>query len=256
MLLHVLRSLNYLMRERASDRLLRQDLGDGNHGSITHIFGSLDNVTTLVLLRDLLFFCQSFNEIGAPLGCFPNPGKPHILTSTNGQSILQDLANFDEELAEDVLMALMEFSVKAPSTASSVATFVELQSGYRLLDAPVGSEQFVLDCFYQQMAADKANTLALTTWVSNLQTRLCLFSQCTIQKVPHLLGAEVMHSLLLDFDAHHWEELNVPLTSRVDGQITSFLEDLTGREIPQASLLLSQISIMAHGVLELLNASA
>ena len=64
-----------------------------------------------------------------------------------------------------------------------------------------------------------------------------------------------MHLLLLDFDGHHWEEWNAPLTLRVDGQIVSFLGDLTCREIPQASLLLSQISV-AHGGLGLLNASA
>ena len=68
--------------------------------------------------------------------------------------------------------------------------------------------------------------------VPNLQTRLRLFAQCTIQKVPHLLGAEVMHSLPLDFDAHNWEEWNGPLTSNVDSQIATFLGDLTGREIP------------------------
>ena len=45
-----------------------------------------------------------------------------------------------------------------------------------------------------------------------------------------------------------------PLTSSVDSQIVSFLGDLTVREIPQASLLLSQISVV-HGGLGLLNAS-
>ena len=48
---------------------------------------------------------------------------------------------------------------------------------------------------------------------------------------------------------------NGPLTVKVDEQIVSFLEDLTGREIPQVSLLLSKISV-AHGGLGLLNASA
>jgi len=105
------------------------------------------------------------------------------------------------------------------------------------------------------MATVKASASALITRVSNLQTRLRLFSQCTIQKAPRLLGAEVTHSLPLDFDAHHWEEWNGPLALSVDGQITSFLGDLTGREIPQTSLFLSQISL-AHGGLGLLNASA
>ena len=73
----------------------------------------------------------------------------------NGESILQDLADHDEGLAEEVLMALTEFSVKAPTTTDGVATFVELQSGYRLLGAPVGSEQFALEFFDQQLVAPR-----------------------------------------------------------------------------------------------------
>mmetsp|Transcript_18973 Transcript_18973/g.34190 ORF Transcript_18973/g.34190 Transcript_18973/m.34190 type:complete len:1170 (+) Transcript_18973:5063-8572(+) len=254
-LLRVLRPLNRLMQDRASERLLRNDPGDDGHGSITHMFGYLDDVTTLVPLHDLLFFCESFNEIGAPLGCFLNPEKTRILTSTNGKSILQDLAGHDEELAEEVLMALTAFSVKAPMTPEGDATFVELQSGYRLLGAPVGSAQFAMEFFDQQLLAVETNAAALTARVPNLQTRLRLFAQCTIQKVPHLLGAEVMHLLPMDYNAHHWEEWNGPLTARVDGQIASFLGDLTGRAIPQATLMISQISV-ADGGLGLLNASA
>ena len=126
------------MQERASDRLIRQKCRDDGHGSITHIFGYLDDVTTLVPLRDLLFFCQSFNEIGTSLGCFLNPGKTRIFTSTDGQSILHDLAEFDDELAEEVLMALSEFLVKAPPTPDGTC---------RLLGAPVGSDQFALEFF-------------------------------------------------------------------------------------------------------------
>ena len=64
-----------------------------------------------------------------------------------------------------------------------------------------------------------------------------------------------MHLLPMDYNVRHWEEWSGPLTARVDGQIASFLGDLTGRAIPQASLMLSQISV-ADGGLGLLNASA
>ena len=74
------------------------------------------------------------------------------------------------------------------------------------------------------MATVKANVSALTTRVPNLQTRLHFFSQCTIQKAPHLLGAGVIHSLPLDFDAHHWEEWNGPLTSSVSAKSHCFWE--------------------------------
>jgi len=60
-------------------------------------------------------------------------------------------------------MALSEFSVKVPSHANGNITFIELKSGCRLLGAPVGSEEFALDCFDQQMATVQANALALKT---------------------------------------------------------------------------------------------
>ena len=84
------------MQEQAENRLVNYDLSNNNYSSITHMFGYLNDVTTLVPLRDLLFFCQSFNEIGAPLGCFLNPEKTKILTSTKGSSILQDIEAADE----------------------------------------------------------------------------------------------------------------------------------------------------------------
>jgi len=81
-LLRFLRLLNALMQQQAKNRLVNYGLGDDNYGSITHMSGYLDDspLTTLISLCDLLFFCQSFNEIGAPLGCFLNLDKTRTLT--------------------------------------------------------------------------------------------------------------------------------------------------------------------------------
>jgi len=105
------------------------------------------------------------------------------------------------------------------------------------------------------MALVQANATALTSHVSNLQTRLRLFAQCTIQKVSHLLVTEAMHSLPLDFEAHHWKEWQGLLTANTDPQISSFLGQLTNQHIAPATLMLSQISV-AHGGLGLLNTSS
>ena len=59
--------LNTLTREHAYDKLISLNLGNVNHGAITHVFGYLADIMTLVPLEDLLFFYQSFNKIGVSL---------------------------------------------------------------------------------------------------------------------------------------------------------------------------------------------
>ena len=45
----------------------------------------------------------------------------------------------------------------------------------------------------------------LSNGVEDLQTYLCLFIQYAIQKLPHLLGADIMHNLPLNtFDCKNW----------------------------------------------------
>ena len=40
---------------------------------------------------------------------------------------------------------------------------------------------------------------ALNEGITDIQTRLRIFTQCTTQKLLHLLGADIMHNLPEDF---------------------------------------------------------
>jgi len=53
----------------------------------------------------------SFIEVGMLMGCFLNPNKKFILTSTNEGSILPALSLADKSLVEEVRRALSEFLV-------------------------------------------------------------------------------------------------------------------------------------------------
>lgn len=44
-----------------------------------------------------------------------------------------------------------------------------------------------------------ADVNSLRANIGDLYTRLKIFAQCTAQRLPHLLGADIVHSLPLNF---------------------------------------------------------
>ena len=92
---------------------------------------------------------------------------------------------------------------------------------------------------------------ALEKGVPDLQIRLRIFLQCTIQKLLHLLGADIMHHLKDDYfeDGSGWWDWNGPLNKSIDEVIQFFLENLVGQEPhPKYALLISQTSVGMGGL--------
>jgi hypothetical protein len=88
---HLLQPLDTLLKLCAAACLLDGHPGDDGKGSITHLLGYVDDVSTCVPHVDLKFLCDNYASIGAPLGCFVNPMKTRILTSTSGLSPLPNI---------------------------------------------------------------------------------------------------------------------------------------------------------------------
>ena len=139
------------------------------------------------------------------MGCNINPFKTRILTSCNGQSILTELESIDSALAAQVRTTIAMYSADPPSVKDGPTTPIELTSGFRLLGTPVGSPKFAQEFFNERLADVEKSVSLLHTHVPDLQTRLRIFTQCTIQKLPHLLGADIMHNLPLSYDGTNWE---------------------------------------------------
>ena len=68
-----------------------------------------------------------------------NAFKTRIPTSTNGSSIISNLALTDSALAEEIELTIAELSIKKGSPASLTSVPVELMEGFQLLGTPVGS---------------------------------------------------------------------------------------------------------------------
>jgi hypothetical protein len=76
------------------------------------LLGYVDAISTCVPLVDLKFLCNQFATIGAPLGCFVNPMKTYILTSTSGHSPPPDLHQLNPTLATSISNAISRYSTK------------------------------------------------------------------------------------------------------------------------------------------------
>jgi len=205
------------------------------------MFEWVDDVCACILLVDLRFFCTNFSSLAKPCGFDFNIYKNRILTSTNGASILEGLADVNPSLAAEISNTIDEFSVRKDTIDPAITHSVELTTGFRLLGTPVGSPAFALEFFNEQLAEVKANVAALNDGITDLQTRLRIFTQCTIQKLPHLLDANIMHNLQDDFfdENTHWWNWNGPLTEQLDAIICSFFTNLLGRKaIPTHALLI------------------
>ncbi|KAL7525956.1 hypothetical protein ACHAXR_001239, partial [Thalassiosira sp. AJA248-18] len=216
------------------------------YGSVTHLFGNIDDVSSDVPLVDLEFFHQNFERLANRPNLHFNRIKSHILASCDGESAIPRLAAVDVVLAAEVQSATSDPNVFEP---------VELVSGFRLLGSLVGSQDFAREFFAEKIAATTKNADALDAGFADLQTRLLIFKQCTIQQLPHLLGAEVMHFLPLNFDGADWICWNGPLVAEINELIENFLTTLIGGpEVPDYAMSIAQIGINGGG-LGLLNAS-
>ena len=250
----VLVPLDQLMTARAEARVARGDYGDDNHGSKTVQEGYVDDLFASLAHEDVLFYIDKFNELARPLGLFINPYKTRILTSCNGQSIIPDLAAHDLEVASSLKSALELYSQEKPEIPGNDPIPVELTEGFIYLGSPVGSPSFANRYFRERVAAVQSEATLLAANIPDLQSRLRIFHQCTINKLPFLLGMEVLHNLPLDdqqFDPADWVDWVGPLTAGIDDQLRRFLGTLLGipaETVPDHALQICRISLRDGGL--------
>jgi hypothetical protein len=107
---NLLQPLDIELHNRATTCLLNGNPGDNGFGGIIHLLGYVDNVSACVPLADLQFLCDQFATIGTPLGCFVNPMKTRILTSTSGHSPIPNLFHLNSMLATSITDTISQYS--------------------------------------------------------------------------------------------------------------------------------------------------
>ena len=131
---------------------------------------------------------------------------------------------------------------------------MEIVTGIRLLGQPLGSLSFARSFFAQRLQENMADATKLLETVSDHQTALRLFAQCTLHKLPHLLGSEVLYCHTPTAN-EQWDDWTGPLATGINSMVSSFLSKLTQRQsIDTDSLLIAYVTI-AQGGLGLMDAS-
>ena len=98
------------------------------------------------------------------------------------------------------------------------------------------------------MEENKKDAAKLLEIVSDRHTALRLFAQCTLHKLPHFLGSEVMFCFQ-GTAYERWDEWRGPLSVGIDGMVNNFLSELTCRDlILLDSLLIAYIAISQGGL--------
>ena len=114
----------------------------------------------------------------------------------------------DPFLAREVSNTIEEFCARKDPIDPTITHNVELTTGFQLRGTPGGSPAYALEYFNKQVTEVWANVSALNNGIIDLQTHLHIFTQCTIQKLPRLLGADIMYNLPEDFlegDNNWWD---------------------------------------------------
>ncbi len=243
----LLEPIDKLLRQRASDRLASGDPGNDGFGGISHLLGYVDDISSCVYLHNLPFLCNTLKSLGASLGCFVNSSKTCIHTSCNGTSPLPLLHTINPTLSTAISTTIAEFSTRPhPTDKSAPAIPVKLTTGFRLLGHPVGSSTFATKFFTAQVNNIKECITSMLHSITDEQTQLRLFSQCLLQKLPHLLASDVLYNLSTDDPNPNWEQWNGPLTSAIEDIIAKFLITLLASPSTSShAILISQLSLRA-----------
>jgi hypothetical protein len=246
----LLEQIDKLLRERAMARLTSGNPGGNGYGSISHLLSYVDDVSTCVYLLDLAFSCNTLKTHSTSLGCFVNTSKTRILTSCDGTSPLARITDANPSLGLSIKQSITTFSnTPNPLDPTGPPLPVELTSGFHLLGHLVGSVPFAQDFFTTCLTTINRCITSLSDSISDNQTRLHLFSQCIIQKIPHLLSSDVLYHLPQDDQKKPWDVWNGQLTSATDSIIHTFLESLLQLlNILDHAILITQLGISAGGL--------
>ena len=252
----ILFPLTAKLKARAQQRLRSGNFGDDGSGGETNPLGYIDDCGAAVYVADVLFFLEEFDRLGKPSGCHLNFDKTRIMTSTNGSSSIPSIRRkYGKAIADSVEKALDTFSISSSIVDGKlVSTRDEVTTGLRILGQPLGSTTFSHSFFIDRLKANLEDSTKLTNNVPDPHTALRLFSQCTLHKLPHLLGSEVMYCFS-ETNYERWNDWVGPLSVGIDSMVNSFLARLTCRtSIPQDSLMIAYMTI-AQGGLGLMDAS-
>eukprot|EP00956_Cyclotella_meneghiniana_P031932 scaffold85671_cov23-Cyclotella_meneghiniana.AAC.1 len=225
-------------------------LGDDNRGTLGFILAYVDDCNALVALEDVEPLLDKFKELAEPLGAIMNTEKTRILTSTNNTSTVQllqqshDLNN--KVIAHSLQNAIAKYSQK--KTDNNTLSPYEVTDGLRVLGAPIGSRSFCNTFLIKAMTKAQQDASKLMSGLDDLQTKLRLFSTCTVHKLTHLFTSDVYTNITNGLP-NNWYCWEGAFNGEFSTMINTMLEHITQtQDLPLHSQLISMMSINQGGL--------
>jgi hypothetical protein len=245
----ILTQLHKELALRAALRKSRGDTGDDNDGTLALILAYVDDCNILLHLDDVKFFLDRFVQLASPLGAVLNTEKTRILTATNGTPVTTTLLTSsnpnDIATGRSLQQAIALYSRKQTPNGYDP---VEVVDGLRVLGSPIGSHSFCQAFLQNALTTANNDATKLTTSLESLQTILRLYSVCTVHKLTHLFGCDVINSDLssLPPDIHLW---NSDLTDNFSRMTENILTDITNsHSLPAHAHIIANMSIKQGGL--------
>jgi hypothetical protein len=119
-----------------------------------------------------------------------------IMTSTSGESSLPAIErDYGYAVAGSIHQALATYSVSSSIAKDGITVLlpVEITDSLRILGQPLGSRTYALSFFNARLKENLLDATKLFNTVTDHHTALRLFTQCTLHKLLHLLGLEVLY---------------------------------------------------------------
>jgi hypothetical protein len=130
----LLEPVDHLLKQRATEQLFSSNHGNDSNRGVTQLLGYVNDVSACTPPDDLQFLCKQFNQLGSQLGCFVNPMKTRILTSTSGTSPPAAICLTNPALATRIKHTISKYSTKPNNTTPTWHPFlIKLTNGCCLL---------------------------------------------------------------------------------------------------------------------------
>ncbi|KAL7502262.1 hypothetical protein ACHAXN_000775, partial [Cyclotella atomus] len=234
---------------RAAPRKSTSAPGDDNDGTLALTLAYVDDCNSLLHLNDVKFFLDRFVQLASPLGAILNTEKTRILTATNGTPVTRTLltSKVPHEVAtgHSLQQAISMYSRKPTPTGFEP---VEVVDGLRVLGSPVGSPSFCQAFLHSALTKATNDATKITTSLDSLQTILRLYSVCTVHKLTHLFGCDVLNTdfTSLPRDIHLY---NSNLTDNFSQMTETILTDITNSiSLPTHAHIIANMSIKQGGL--------
>ena len=142
------------------------------------MFGYVDDVSNLVPIIDLSFFCVELEALAHAANLDFNCIESRITHSCEGVSSIPRLRAVDATFADT--RGNNPQNSKTPAPNGEGLVMAEITTGFCLLGTPFGSATFAAEFFDQKLEEVQQHADVITTGVEDLQTRLCLFLHFSI----------------------------------------------------------------------------